>query len=125
MAPISESMSPVPNCITLRSKVIAVFLGWPFSYKLLTSYTMIVYYYHMKTSTVNIAFKDDLLKEIDDIAQKESRSRSELIREAARMYIDKKKNWESIFQFGQRHSEDIGLTEKDIAKEINAYRRQK
>lgn len=45
---------------------------------------MLVYAVLMKTSTVNIAFKEDLLKEIDKIAEKESRSRSELIREAGR-----------------------------------------
>jgi len=79
----------------------------------------------MKTSTVNIAFKDDLLKDIDEIAQKESRSRSELIREASRMYIDKKKKWESMFEIATKHAKDIGLTEKDVENEIKAYRRSK
>ncbi len=40
--------------------------------------------------TVNISFEKALLKEIDKIAKKEHRSRSELIREAARAYIEKK-----------------------------------
>lgn len=44
----------------------------------------------MSINTVNISFKSDLLKKIDKIAKEESRSRSELIREAARMYIEKK-----------------------------------
>lgn len=79
----------------------------------------------MKTSIVNIAFKDDLLKDIDEIAKQESRSRSELIREAARMYIDKKKKWESIFAFATHHAQTIGLTEKDVAHEVAAYRRSK
>ncbi len=46
----------------------------------------------MNTNTVNIAFKKDLLELIDKIAKTESRSRSELIREAARMYIERKNN---------------------------------
>ena len=41
----------------------------------------------MKNVTVNLSFKKDLLEKIDETAQKESRSRSELIREAARKYI--------------------------------------
>ena len=36
----------------------------------------------MKSSTVNISFNDDLLEKIDKVAREESRSRSELIREA-------------------------------------------
>ncbi|MDH5718781.1 MAG: ribbon-helix-helix domain-containing protein [Spirochaetia bacterium] len=79
----------------------------------------------MKTSTVNIAFKDDLLKDIDHIAKQESRSRSELIREAARMYIDKKKKWESIFKFGNKHAKKIKIKETDIEKEIQKYRQIK
>jgi len=35
----------------------------------------------MGTSTVNIAFKNDLLLQIDSIAREESRTRSELVRE--------------------------------------------
>jgi hypothetical protein len=38
-----------------------------------------------KTSTVNISFREDLLNEIDEVARAESRSRSELLREAARL----------------------------------------
>jgi CopG family transcriptional regulator/antitoxin EndoAI len=54
----------------------------------------------MNTSTVNISFKNDLLEQIDQVALEESRTRSELIREAARLYIERKKRWESIFDFG-------------------------
>jgi len=43
----------------------------------------------MSTNTVNISFKKELLEQIDKIAREESRTRSELIREAARMYIEK------------------------------------
>jgi len=45
----------------------------------------------MQTTTVNISFQGSLLSEIDRLAQAESRSRSELLREAARLYIDRKR----------------------------------
>ena len=50
----------------------------------------------MSTSTVNIAFQTDFLREIDKIAAQESRSRSEFLREAARAYIERKRRWSSI-----------------------------
>ena len=41
----------------------------------------------MSTVTVNISFQDALLRDIDRVARGEARSRSELLREAAREYI--------------------------------------
>ena len=79
----------------------------------------------MATSTVNISFQDDLLLQIDQIAQNESRTRSELIREAARIYIEKKKKWESIFSYGQSLAEKYKFTEDDVNEEIKIYREKK
>ncbi len=78
----------------------------------------------MKSSTVNISFSDDLLKKIDQAAREESRSRSELIREAARGYIDRKRRWKQIFDFGKTHVTKRGIAESDIDAEIAAYRRE-
>jgi len=44
----------------------------------------------MENVTVNLSFKKDLLEKIDKVAKLESRTRSELIREAARQYIESK-----------------------------------
>jgi metal-responsive CopG/Arc/MetJ family transcriptional regulator len=76
----------------------------------------------MGVSTVNISFKDELLKEIDRIADRESRSRSELIREAARLYIDRKKRWEKIFAFGENRAEKLKVTEQDVNAAIQTRR---
>ena len=46
----------------------------------------------MESSIVNISFNDELLKQIDATAREGSRSRSELIREAARSYIEHKRS---------------------------------
>jgi metal-responsive CopG/Arc/MetJ family transcriptional regulator len=76
----------------------------------------------MKTSAVNISFQKNLLDSIDKVAREESRSRSELIREAARTYIDRKKKWKDIFAFGDRQVKKMSLTEKDIQDEIHLFR---
>jgi CopG family transcriptional regulator / antitoxin EndoAI len=76
----------------------------------------------MAISTVNISFKEDLLAEIDRIARRESRSRSELIREAARSYIDRKKRWERIFVFGSKQAKKLGLKEGDVEAAIREQR---
>ncbi len=79
----------------------------------------------MKSSTVNISFSDDLLRKIDQVAREESRSRSELIREAARGYIERKRRWKQIFEFGKMNVAKQGIAESDIVAEISAYRREK
>jgi metal-responsive CopG/Arc/MetJ family transcriptional regulator len=79
----------------------------------------------MAVSTVNISFQEDLLEQIDRIAQNEARTRSELIREAARLYIERKKKWESIFSYGESLSSKYKFTEDDVADEIKKYREGK
>ncbi len=79
----------------------------------------------MQTSTVNIAFQKDLLKEIDKAAKNEFRSRSEFIREAARLYLDRRKRWDDIFSLGDKQRTDLGLEEEDIEAEIKKHRAKK
>ncbi len=79
----------------------------------------------MSTVTVNISFQDKLLANIDRIAKRESRSRSELLREAARIYIERKERWNQIFAKTSIPSGEQALTEKDVLDEISRYRREK
>jgi len=79
----------------------------------------------MQTSTVNIAFQKDLLKEIDKAAKNEFRSRSEFIREAARLYLDRRKRWDDIFSLGDKQRTDLGLKKEDIEAEIKKHRARK
>ena len=79
----------------------------------------------MAVSTVNISFKKDLLQQIDEVAKSEARTRSELIREAARLYIERKKKWESIFAYGESISARYKFTEGDVNEEIKQYRKEK
>jgi CopG family transcriptional regulator/antitoxin EndoAI len=78
----------------------------------------------MKTGTVNISFQKELLRQIDYVAKEEARSRSELVREAARMYIERKKRWKEVFAYGKMQAQQLGLQEKDVAGEIRSYRKK-
>ncbi len=78
-----------------------------------------------KTNTVNISFRSDLLEAIDDVAKAESRSRSELIREAARMYIERKRRWDALFEFGNSKASSQDLTEEDVISEIANARKDR
>ena len=79
----------------------------------------------MATSTVNISFQEKLLSQIDEIAQNESRTRSELIREATRLYIEKKLQWESVFALGAKAGAKVKMSEEMLMAEIKASRKAK
>ena len=79
----------------------------------------------MKTNTVNISFQKDLLGKIDRVARDEFRTRSELIREAARKYIESRMAWKEIFAFGKKQVKQLRLKEADVPKAIALYRRHR
>lgn len=79
----------------------------------------------MSNVTVNISFQDSLLSDIDRVARSESRSRSELLREAARTYIRRTERWARIFAMEKDIARKKGLTPEDVSKEIKAYRKSR
>lgn len=72
---------------------------------------------------VAIRFEESLLAEIDKLAKKERRSRSELIREAARLYVERRDRWNKVFAMGKATVKSKGLSEQDVTAEIQAHRR--
>ncbi|MFH0921514.1 MAG: ribbon-helix-helix protein, CopG family [Fibrobacterota bacterium] len=76
----------------------------------------------MAAYTVNISFEGALVRQIDSVARIESRSRSELIREAARMYIQRKNRWKELFRKCRRAGKASGLSEKDVIAEVRRVR---
>jgi metal-responsive CopG/Arc/MetJ family transcriptional regulator len=79
----------------------------------------------MPFSTVNVSFQRDFLAQIDKIANTEARTRSELIREAVRLYIDRKKEKERIFELGHKIALTLDISEDDVMNEIKEHRKLK
>jgi metal-responsive CopG/Arc/MetJ family transcriptional regulator len=78
----------------------------------------------MAAVTVNISFQAELLADIDAEAKREARSRSELLREAARLYVQRQRRWDSVFSLGDGIARRTGLTEADVREEVSALRRE-
>lgn len=80
----------------------------------------------MQTQTFNIALPKELVKKVDAAAKKEYRNRSELIREALRIYLTDTENWEKIFAAGQEAGKKAGIrSEEDVNQIVNDYRHGK
>ena len=77
----------------------------------------------MQTQTLNIALPKKLVKKVDEVAKKEYRNRSELIRQALRVYLEDKSEWEQIFKAGKKAMKDMGIkSEEEVNKIVYEYR---
>lgn len=76
----------------------------------------------MNVATVNISFPRGLLKAIDEVAHEESRTRSDLLREATRMYIERKRRFSRMFAFWRSETKARGLKPNDVDKAIQRFR---
>lgn len=77
----------------------------------------------MQTRTFNISLPTDLVKKVDMVAKKEYRNRSELIREALRIYLKNMQEWEDIFEYGKKQGKKIGIkSEEDVNRIVYEFR---
>lgn len=77
----------------------------------------------MQTQTLNISLPKELVKKIDRVAQKEYRNRSELIREALRIYLKDLMEWDEIFEYGKKVGKKMGIkSEEDVNKIVYEFR---
>ena len=77
----------------------------------------------MQTQTLNISLPKELVKKVDERAQKEYRNRSELIREALRMYLKDIMEWDEIFEYGKKVGKEMGIkSEEDVNKIVYEFR---
>lgn len=80
----------------------------------------------MQTQTFNIALPSNLVARMDLVAADEYRNRSELIREAVRVYLEDKLEWNDIFEFGRKAGKRAGVkSEEDVNRIVQEYRHGK
>ncbi|MBM2821090.1 MAG: hypothetical protein HW405_850 [Candidatus Berkelbacteria bacterium] len=73
----------------------------------------------MAIKTVNISFPEQSLKEIDEFAQKEDLSRSDVLRIGAKKYIRNFNEWQLLQGIGEKQAKKLGLdTEEKIVKTL-------
>jgi predicted transcriptional regulator len=79
----------------------------------------------MAIATINLTVDDAFLEQIDTVALNESRSRTDLIFNSIKMYIERKKRLQELFAYGERIASMNKFTEEDIMEEIRNYRKSK
>ena len=79
----------------------------------------------MRTSKIlPISLPREMLDNVTQLAKKEHRTKSELVREALRRYIEDKE-WETIRAYGAARAKARGITEADVDRIIHEPRQEK
>lgn len=79
----------------------------------------------MRTSkTLSITLPPEMLSRAEQLAERESRTMSELVREALR-YYERRKWWEEMNAYGRTKAEELGLTESDVAPLVKQVRKER
>lgn len=74
------------------------------------------------TKPITVSLPDNLLRETQRVAREESRTRSELIRDALRQYLASRR-WQRLRQWGAETAERLGLkTEADLQRMLDQVR---
>jgi len=77
----------------------------------------------MQTQTFNIALPANLVKKVDEVAKREYRNRSELIREALRIYLQDMQEWKEIFASSEKAMKKMGIkSEEEVDKIVYEFR---
>lgn len=77
----------------------------------------------MRTSrTLSITLPPEMLARALEMAKREHRTMSELVREALRDY-ERKQQWDEMNAFGQAKARELGLTEADVDPAVRAVRK--
>lgn len=76
------------------------------------------------TKTISISLPPEILKQAERVAKKEGRTKSELVREALRRYIQARE-WEELNSYGRVRARELGIGEEDIDRIIHEYRTER
>jgi predicted transcriptional regulator len=73
------------------------------------------------TKTLSVTLPPDMLRRAQSIAKKESRTMSELIREALRHY-ERRSWWDEINEYGRARAVRQGIREEDVDRLVHEVR---
>ncbi|MBM3745970.1 MAG: ribbon-helix-helix protein, CopG family [Acidobacteria bacterium] len=76
------------------------------------------------SKTLSITLPPAMLSRAEQLAQQESRTMSELVREALR-YYERRRWWEEMNSCGRARAEELGLTERDVVPLVKQVRVQR
>lgn len=74
------------------------------------------------TKTITLSLPPEMAEKIEELMKTEGRTRSELVREALRRYVEDQE-WQETLRYGIRKAKEKGITEDQIEDIVDAYRK--
>lgn len=76
------------------------------------------------TKTLSITLPPEMLSRAEQLAKKENRTMSELVREALRHY-ERQRWWAETNAYGRARAQELSIEEEDVDRLIHEARREK
>ncbi len=74
------------------------------------------------TKILSLSLPPELLREAETLAKREGRTKSELLREALRRYIQEQE-WRRLQRYGARRVQRLGIRENEVERVVAEYRK--
>ena len=74
------------------------------------------------TKTITVSLPPEMADKIGELMKEEGRTRSELLREALRRYVEEQE-WKKIYRYGEMKAREKGITEDQVESIIDAHRK--
>ena len=74
------------------------------------------------TKTIALSLPPEMVDKIEELMKEEGRTRSELLREALRRYMEEQE-WKKIYRYGEMKAREKGITEDQIEDILDARRK--
>lgn len=74
------------------------------------------------TKLITISLSSGLLKKAEQAAKEENRTRSELLREALRRYLEERE-WRRVYRYGETRARRLGVDEEEVERLVDDVRK--
>ena len=83
----------------------------------------------MQNLMINFSIPKPLLSTVDQLAAAEMKTRSELVRDALRDYLERrlvlKNQWEAVFAYGEKKAKRLKISSNQLEALVDDYREGK
>ena len=73
------------------------------------------------TKTITFSLPPEMADRVTEIMKDEGRTKSELLREALRRYIEDRE-WRKLLRYGEQRAREQGIHPEDVESVVNEYR---
>ena len=73
------------------------------------------------TKTITFSLPPEMADQVTEIMKSEGRTKSELLREALRRYIEDRE-WRQVLRYGERRAREQGIDPEDVESLVKGYR---